>query len=83
MTWKDITSGSLTGLINVLNKTLSHFTKNLDESNLNLNTLEISSSTTEPIAKAGKIIIFVDSEGKINAKLPDNSIKTFATYTAP
>lgn len=63
-----------------IKRLLSH---GITEDNLNLTVLEISSSTAEPAAKAGKIIIYVDSEGKINAKLPDNSIKTFATYTAP
>lgn len=71
-----------------LKHNLNTFLRNLlrhgiSEDNLNLTVLEISSSTAEPTAKAGKIIIYVDSTGKINAKLPDNSIKTFATYTAP
>lgn len=67
-----------------LKHNLNTFLRNLlrhgiSEENLNLDVLEISSSTTEPTAKAGKIIIFVDSAGNIKAKLPNNTIKTFTT----
>ena len=80
MIFTEIFGSNITELRHEINKWFRKLLKNgIGEENLNLNVLEISSSTTEPTAKAGKVIIYVDNLGNIKAKFPNNTIKTFTT----
>lgn len=78
MIWKDIKAKTIEGLINVLNKELRHFTKNLDENNSSFKYIHIKTiaSADVPTPSNGGHLFIDSADDTLKIKHSNGSITT-------